>query len=120
MVWRKKPKKKDGGDEEPSKPLAFVKDSCGVAFQIGCLDFWSNTPFEFSLKLSAFNKGKQAEQQIQSWHTWHIAALSRCSKMPKLSEFVDPITDEAKTAANERKLEAMLMARVKKSDGKHS
>lgn len=116
-----KSKKKDGGgDEDRSKPLEVIRDSCGVAFRIGCLDFWSNTPFEFSIKLSAYNKGKQTDQQIQSWHTWHTAALSRCSKMPKLSEFIEPVTGETKAATNEHKLEAMLMARVKKSDGKHS
>ena len=74
------------------------------------------SPFAFSVHLEAFNKESALEQRVHSWHTWHSAALARCTKMPKLNDFIG-VPEETKAQIRERKLEAMLMARVKKSDG---
>ena len=92
--------------------MAAFESSC----QIGFCGFWETTPFEFAIHLEAFNKRRKMDHQLQSWYAWHVAALSRCSKMPSLADFVG-ISKEDKKAENERRLEAVLMARVKKGDG---
>ena len=92
----------------------MVKDALEASAIAGIHGFWSLTPFELSLHLEAYNKRSRSDYQMQCWQTWHIAALSRCSKMPKLKDFVNPV--ESTAESNERSLEAVLMARVKSND----
>lgn len=49
-------------------------------------DFWASTLRIQSIYIQAARIKADREHRLRAWHAWHVAALSRASKLPALSD----------------------------------
>lgn len=60
-----------------------------VSYGLDPDSFWRITPREMVARLEGARRRLSGEQNGRAWLAWHVAALSRASKLPDLSDMLE-------------------------------